>query len=677
MENLEGFAYFYGKEGDSYSFYRIPKILFLEDRFKELTCEAKLLYGLMLDRMSLSMKNDWFDAKNRAYIYFSIADAMEMLGCKRSKAIATMQELDSEKGIGLIEKVKQGVGRPDRIYVKNFIKTTDRLNEDITEVRNSYYEDFQGMKNRLSESEKQTCESEIHTSGVCFSDPNNNKYNKIKVINHIESNQNMIGNDDDFELKTYDDLPIVPAIWKKKVISYTKKQFQVVKKLMNDKSVHEIICATDAGREGELIFRLVYEKAGCKKPVKRLWISSMESKVIKQGFENLKDGSYYDDLFQSALCRAQADWIIGINASRLFSVLYNKNLKIGRVQTPTLAMIVDRNQRISSFKKEKFYEVRLLFQDMEAVSEKYTSKDDAQSVAKACQGKMCRILKDEEKTVTVQPPKLYDLTTLQRDANRILGYTAQETLEAAQALYEDELITYPRTDSQYLNDEMEDQLYERAALLRSILNTKSEGNDISYSRVLNSKKVTDHHAIIPTGEVSAKDLKTLDERKRNVLYLIESRFLMALDKPYIYETHQCEVDCNSKRFLMKNKRTKQVGFKKIEREMYLFFGKKLPEEIDEVVKVNMFEEYGPCEAKIQEKWTQPPKQFTEDTLLSAMERAGNEELTEETEKKGLGTPATRAGIIEKLVSSGFVERDHMFCKNDKYEILYQCSYYCN
>ena len=260
--------------------------------------------------------------------------------------------------------------------------------------------------------------------------------------------------DEKYKKWRYEDLPIVPECWKHKILEGTKKQFGILKKLMRDSKVDEVICATDAGREGELIFRLVYEQAGCKKPMKRLWISSMEEQAIKDGFASLKDGSCYDSLYQSALCRAKADWLVGINASRLFSVLYNQNLKVGRVQTPTLAMIVDRNQKIKEFTKEKYYMAHIKFDDMDAVTEHFQKKEDADKVAAECQERMCEVEKDDVKEKTVRPPKLYDLTTLQREANRMFGYTAQQTLDAVQEMYEQKLVTYPRTDSQYLTDEM-------------------------------------------------------------------------------------------------------------------------------------------------------------------------------------------------------------------------------
>ncbi len=330
--------------------------------------------------------------------------------------------------------------------------------------------------------------------------------------------------DEKYKKWRYEDLPIVPECWKHRVLEGTKKQFGILKKLMRDSKVDEVICATDAGREGELIFRLVYEQAGCKKPMKRLWISSMEEQAIKDGFASLKDGSCYDSLYQSALCRAKTDWLVGINASRLFSVLYNQNLKVGRVQTPTLAMIVDRNQKIKEFTKEKYYMAHIKFDEMDAVTEHFQKKEDADRVAADCMERMCEVEKDDVKEKTVRPPKLYDLTTLQREANRMFGYTAQQTLDAVQEMYEQKLVTYPRTDSQYLTDEMGEST---ETLIQMLLGKMPYAEGLEYhpdvSKVLNSKKVSDHHAIIPTMEVAKADIGELKERNRKILYLMNPR----------------------------------------------------------------------------------------------------------------------------------------------------------
>lgn len=456
----------------------------------------------------------------------------------------------------------------------------------------------------------------------------------------------------------YDDLPILPVKWKTKILASTKKQFSILKKLMNAPQTKEIICATDAGKEGELIFRLVYEKAGCRKPVKRLWISSMEEKSIRDGFNNLKDGACYDDLYQSALCRAKADWIVGINASRLFSVLYNKNLKVGRVQTPTLAMIVERNLKVTNFVKKKYYETAIYFDDVKAVSERFDKREEAEMLAEECNGKYCKVILDKKEEKTVPPPKLYDLTTLQRDANRILGYTAQETLDAAQELYEEGMITYPRTDSQYLNDDMDATEEEVIEILEALMDFMDLGDyEPDIRRTLNSDRVSDHHAIIPTQKLTAEKIHELDEISRNVLILIETRLLMATSKPYIYESHNCEILCADRKFYLNYQKVSQKGFKHIEREMYLYFGRHFSDSDMSDISLEVEELYGLCGAEVLEKWTQPPKQYTEDTLLAAMEHAGNEDLEADAERKGLGTPATRAGIIEKLIKSGLVRRE--------------------
>ena len=330
--------------------------------------------------------------------------------------------------------------------------------------------------------------------------------------------------DEKYKKWRYEDLPIVPECWKHKILEGTKKQFGILKKLMSDSKVDDVICATDAGREGELIFRLVYEQAGCKKPMKRLWISSMEEQAIKDGFASLKDGSCYDSLYQSALCRAKADWLVGINASRLFSVLYNQNLKVGRVQTPTLAMIVDRNQKIKEFTKEKYYMAHIKFDDMDAVTEHFQKKEDADKVAADCLERMCEVEKDDVKEKTVRPPKLYDLTTLQREANRMFGYTAQQTLDAVQEMYEQKLFTFTRIDSLYFTFQMGEST---VSLCQMLLGKMPNAEGLEYhpdvSKVLNSKKVSDHHAIIPTMEVAKADIGELKERTRQILYLMNPR----------------------------------------------------------------------------------------------------------------------------------------------------------
>ena len=455
----------------------------------------------------------------------------------------------------------------------------------------------------------------------------------------------------------YDDLPIVPESWMFEVTKDKAQQFKVLSALMKDKRVTELVCATDAGREGELIFRLVYNKAGCTKPFKRLWISSLEDSAIREGFNHLRDGKEYDRLYEAALSRSKADWIVGINGTRLFTTLYHKKLVVGRVQTPTLAMLVERDGKISTFQKEKYFNVHVGKGDLTAELEKVKTEEEAKRIAAACEKKQAVVSSLKRETKTVNPPKLYDLTTLQREANRMFGYTAQQTLDAVQEMYEQKLVTYPRTDSQYLTDEMGEST---ETLIQMLLGEMPYAEGLEYqpdvSKVLNSKKVSDHHAIIPTMEVAKADIGELKERNRKILYLISARVLTATADPYIYESHKCQITCNYHTFYLTAKKTKQEGFKAIENKLKQFFGVKIEKEEPEL-DIWAGKHYGPCDSFVSEHFTQPPKQYTEDTLLSAMERAGNEELTEDTEKKGLGTPATRAAIIEKLIQSGFVKRE--------------------
>ena len=377
-------------------------------------------------------------------------------------------------------------------------------------------------------------------------------------VGHLVSPMDAGGYDERFKKWRYDDLPILPEPFRYVLAPGKEDAFENLRALMDRPDVDTIVNACDAGREGELIFRLVYEQAGCKKPMKRLWISSMEEQAIKDGFASLKDGSCYDSLYQSALCRAKADWLVGINASRLFSVLYNQNLKVGRVQTPTLAMIVDRNQKIKEFTKEKYYMAHIKFDDMDAVTEHFQKKEDADKVAEDCLERMCEVEKDDVKEKTVRPPKLYDLTTLQREANRMFGYTAQQTLDAVQEMYEQKLVTYPRTDSQYLTDEMGEST---ETLIQMLLGKMPYAEGLEYqpdvSKVLNSKKVSDHHAIIPTVEVAKADIGELKERNCKILYLISARVLTATADPYIYESHKCQITCNYHTFYLSAKKTKQ------------------------------------------------------------------------------------------------------------------------
>lgn len=451
---------------------------------------------------------------------------------------------------------------------------------------------------------------------------------------------------------SYNDLPIFPTDWKYNVSSGTKKQFDILKKLMARNDIDSLVCATDAGREGELIFRLVYHKAGCKKPFERLWISSMEDVAIKEGFENLRSGTEYDALYEAALCRERADWIVGINATRLFSTLYGQTLNVGRVMTPTLAMAVMREAAISAFKTEPFYTVQIELDGFTASSDRYKKLPEAEAVSKNCT--VATVTKAECKEKSEKPPALYDLTSLQRDANRILGYTAQQTLDYTQNLYEKKLVTYPRTDSRFLTDDMAHGIPD---LVSMIFNTfPVEGVDrvpIHEEQVVNNKKVTDHHAIIPTRELQKCNLEELPKGELAILQLIANRLCVAVGDPYRYAESVIELDCDGTMFSAKGKTVLQEGWKTLVRKNS---STKLDEKEQVLPSVSVGDKLNVIGTEIKEGKTSPPKHFTEDTLLSAMETAGADEMPEEAERKGLGTPATRAGIIEKLVQKGFLER---------------------
>ena len=460
---------------------------------------------------------------------------------------------------------------------------------------------------------------------------------------------------------TYDSLPMIPEHWQHEVKKDTVAQYRVLKELMHDTRVDSVVCATDAGREGELIFRLVYEQAGCSKPMKRLWISSMEESAIREGFENLKPGSDYDHLYHSALCRQEADWLVGINGTRLFTVLYGgKVLKVGRVQTPTLAMLVEREAKIMNFKKEQYFMAHILCGGVDAVTERIDNKTEAENVAGACLNGQALVTSVAKEEKTVAPPKLYDLTTLQRDANRLFGFTAKQTLEYTQSLYEKKLCTYPRTDSQYLSDDMEQTAGNVIeAIFGSILFEENRMFNPDIKRVLNSKKVTDHHAIIPTMEIAKADLAALPETERKILSLVANRLLCATGEKYLYETAKAELSCGGYTFVTSGKSVLKNGWKDFEDAFKRSFkttedkeqeDKKLPE-------LSEGQTFDGVQTKISEHYTTPPKHFTEDSLLSAMERAGSEDMGDDVERKGLGTPATRADIIEKLVKDGFVKRE--------------------
>ena len=480
-------------------------------------------------------------------------------------------------------------------------------------------------------------------------------------IGHLVSFADAGRYDERFKKWRYEDLPILPETWQYIIPDEKKQQFDILRSLMERPDVTGLICATDAGREGELIFRFVYQMAGCKKPFKRLWISSMEDSAIKDGFANLKPGTDYDPLYQSALCRAKADWLVGINATRLFSVLYHKTLTVGRVQTPTLNLLVERDAKITNFKKEKYHIVHIGVGDADAVSSRISDAGEANTVKAACAGAqaVCASVTREKKTE--QPPKLYDLTTLQREANRLFGFTAKQTLDYVQTLYEKKLLTYPRTDSQYLTDDMLPVAENLVSGLWKLV-PFAKGLNLSpqFDRILNSKKVSDHHAIIPTAAFVKQGFDGLAESERKLLSLICCKVLCAVAGPYVYEAVTATFTCAGKEFTAKGKTVLIPGWKEIDRR----FRSSLKTDFDEdsdtqertLPELTEGQTFADVAASVTEHFTTPPKPYTEDTLLSAMERAGAEDMPEDAERKGLGTPATRAAILEKLVQMGFVQR---------------------
>ena len=459
------------------------------------------------------------------------------------------------------------------------------------------------------------------------------------------------GYDERYAKWKYSDLPIFPEQWKYQVSSSTRKQFGILKKLMARADVDSLICATDAGREGELIFRLVYHQCGCKKPFERLWVSSMEDSAIRDGFQNLKPSSEYDALYEAALCRERADWLVGMNATRLFSCLYGQTLNVGRVMTPTLAMAVMREAEIFAFKSEPFYTVELTLSDFTATSERMKDKAEATALAKDCTGAVVTVTKAESKEKSEKPPALYDLTRLQRDANRVLGYTAQQTLDYTQNLYEKKLVTYPRTDSRYLTSDMADTLPTLVELVFSAFPIAGvETVSVSAGQVINDQKVSDHHAILPTRELQKCNFSELPKGELAILQLICTRLLCAVGEPYRYTETQVELDKDDVPFTAKGKQVVQMGWKQ--------FVPRDKEKKEEPILPELLTGEGLSvhAAEVREGKTTPPKHYTEDTLLHAMETASADEMPEEAERKGLGTPATRAGTIEKLVRIGFLER---------------------
>ena len=478
-------------------------------------------------------------------------------------------------------------------------------------------------------------------------------------VGHLVSPMDAAGYDPGYKKWSYDDLPILPEPFRYVLAPGKEDAFENLRALMDRPDVDTVVNACDAGREGELIFRLVYEMAGCTKPILRLWISSMEDAAIREGFQNLRPGADYDALYQSALCRQKADWLVGINATRLFSVLYHRTLNVGRVQTPTLAMLADRDWKITSFKKEKYHHVRLTVGGAEAVSEKIVSPEDAQAVQAACAGNTAVCTSATREQNKEQPPKLYDLTTLQREANRMFGYTAKQTLDYAQSLYEKKLLTYPRTDSRYLTSDM-------AETVSCILHLAAKEPPFDgcadffpdVAALVSDQDVSDHHAIIPTMEMEKADVGALPVGERNLFLLVCCKLLCAAAEPHVYETVTAVFDCGGHSFTAKGKHVVSGGWREIDR-IFRSFLKEKPADGDGGGGLPDFKEgqtFEGVKAAVTEHFTSPPKPYTEDTLLSAMENAGKEDIPDEAERKGLGTPATRAAIIEKLVAAGFVER---------------------
>ena len=468
--------------------------------------------------------------------------------------------------------------------------------------------------------------------------------------------------DPKYEKWQFDDLPILPEAWKLKVSKDKKKQFEVIKTLMNRSDVEYLVNGCDAGREGELIFQRVYVLAGCRKPVKRLWISSMEDAAIQKGFQTMKSEEEYKNLCMAAVCRAQADWLIGMNGTRAYTTRYFKRLVVGRVQTPTLAMLAERQERIEHFQKEAFYKVALTDGKLTVVSENIANEEAAELLAALCNGSTAVVTQMKKERKKSFPPKLYDLTSLQREANRYFGYTAKRTLDMLQELYEEKLVTYPRTDSQFVTEDMKDsveELVEKMPVLLSFVDYGQLGHGIK--RVINNAKVSDHHAILPTKEVVEKGIADLPADKKNLMMLICQQLVQATGEEYLYEQTDITVKCQEHDFKARGKIPVQMGFKEVEKAFKQLCVKAEPvEEKEKETSIPAGYEEGmrlfPVKAEKTTHYTSPPKPFNEDTLLAAMETAGNTEFDSETEKKGLGTPATRASIIEKLVSSGYAQR---------------------
>ena len=441
-----------------------------------------------------------------------------------------------------------------------------------------------------------------------------NNYIVSWCVGHLVGLADASSYDERYAKWRYDDLPIVPEEWLFEVPKDKAQQFKVLRDLMMDKRVTELVCATDAGREGELIFRLVYNKAGCMKPFKRLWISSLEDAAIREGFRHLHDSREYDRLYEAALSRSKADWIVGINGTRLFSTLYNRKLVVGRVQTPTLAMLVERDEKIANFKKEKYFNVRVSSGGLTADMEKIKTEDEAKTIAAACDKKQAVVSSVRKETKTINPPKLYDLTTLQREANRYYGFTAQQTLDLVQSLYEKKLLTYPRTDSQFITDDME---YTALAVIdiicRKLPVFDGIRHDPNIERITNNAKVTDHHAILPTVQLEKQDISELPQSEQKILSLVGMRLLAATGEKHIYDETQITLSCEGYEFKSKGKTVVQEGWKTVEQRFKAALKTKDKEEAENVLPaVNENNILSPVSSSVTEHYTTPPKQYTED-----------------------------------------------------------------
>ena len=476
-----------------------------------------------------------------------------------------------------------------------------------------------------------------------------NGYIVAWCIGHLAGVANASAYNPDYAYWRYEHLPIIPDKWQNSLRKKTYQHFQLLKKTMHRKDVSEIINACDAGREGELIFRNAYNFAECNKPVKRLWISSMEDEAIRKGFENLKPSEMYDNLYYSADARAKADWLVGINLTRLFSVLYHRKLCIGRVVTPTLALIISREAERTEFVPETYYNAQITCGKLKATSERLSDKAEAEKIIAECSNQLATVISVNGEEKEEKAPLLYDLTTLQRDANRILGYTAQQTLDYAQSLYEKKLCTYPRTDSRYLTEDMEGTIDALLKVSSRLTSSNLKNHEFITYKVCNNKKVSDHHAIIPTLTAGKADLFELNKGERDILKMISLRLICAVAEPYVYYSETAVIRCGNTDFKVKYKDITEYGWKDFMKS----------DDEDEIIIENGIEigdVYEVTETEVKEGKTKPKPHYTEDTLLSAMENAGAAEAPKDAERKGLGTPATRANMIEKLVSVGYIER---------------------